>query len=397
MSTLSPGGQRLAFAVPGDLATPTGGYGYDRRIIQELRRLGWQVEVADIGDGFPFPTNAQRADALAILSRMATGCPLVIDGLAFGTLPEMGVLGLRTPLVALVHQPLALDPGLAPAQAVTLRETERAALTAAELVVVTSPATARIITADYDVSPQRISVVRPGCDPVPPASGSSDGVVRLLSVGSIVPIKGYDILLEAVAMLADLPWQLTIAGDRTRDPVTAAALDANIAAYGLTGKVAVLGALQHERIHELYMVSDMFVLASRFEGYGMALSEAIAHGLPVVSTKAGAIPETVPTGAGLLVPPGDATALAQALRRLICDTAERRRLATNARAAAGQFPTWFDSATFRPSRSPCAAPPGPGSIRFSPFTTTFRRLFAFHSLDWLAGGLLLQKSLSASS
>ena len=97
-------------------------------------------------------------------------------------------------------------------------------------------------------------------------------------------------------------------------------------------------------IIELYLASDVFVLASRFEGYGMALAEAIAHGLPVVSTRAGAIPDTVPAGTGLLVPPDDVAALAQALRRLISDRAERRRLAMNARAAAAQLPTWQDSA-----------------------------------------------------
>ena len=126
-----PNELRVAFAVPGDLATPTGGYGYDRRIIQELRRLGWQVDVADIGGGFPFPSIAQRATALAILSAVPAGCPVVLDGLAFGALPEAGALRYHTPLIALVHQPLALDPGLDTTQADTFRESERAALAAA--------------------------------------------------------------------------------------------------------------------------------------------------------------------------------------------------------------------------------------------------------------------------
>jgi glycosyltransferase involved in cell wall biosynthesis len=113
---------------------------------------------------------------------------------------------------------------------------------------------------------------------------------------------------------------------------------------GVCDRVAVLGAVPPERITELFLASDVFVLASRFEGYGMALTEAIAHGIPVVSTMAGAIPQTVPVGTGLLVPPDDTAALAQALRRLISDPAERRRLATNARAAAARLPTWQDSA-----------------------------------------------------
>ena len=335
---------RLAFAVPGDLATPTGGYRYDGRIIQELGRLGWQVDVLDVGDGFPFPSAAQRANALAMLSAVPGGCPIVLDGLAFGALPEAGALQSRTPLIALVHLPLALEAGLDTTQADAFRESERAALAAAARVVVTSESTARIVIADYDVPSQRVSVVRPGNDPVPPALGSNDGVVRLLSIGSVVPGKGYDVLIAAVATLVDLPWRLTIAGDRTRNPAAAARLDADIAAHGLGDRVAVLGAVPPERIIELYLASDVFVLASRFEGYGMVLAEAIAHGLPVVSTMAGAIPDTVPAGTGLLVPPDDVAALAQALRRLISDRAERQRLAMNARAAAAQLPTWQDSA-----------------------------------------------------
>jgi glycosyltransferase involved in cell wall biosynthesis len=160
----------------------------------------------------------------------------------------------------------------------------------------------------------------------------------------VVPVKGYDLLIAALVTVADLPWRLTIAGDRTRSLAAAAQLDADIEAHGLSDRVAVLGSVSPERINELFLASDVFVLASRFEGYGMALAEAIAHGIPVVSTMAGAIPDTVPSGTGLLVAPNDVAALAQGLRRLISDRAERRRLARNARAAAAQLPAWQDSA-----------------------------------------------------
>jgi glycosyltransferase involved in cell wall biosynthesis len=330
--------------VPGDLATPTGGYRYDRRVIQELRRLGWQVDVLDLGDGFPFPSAAQRAIALVQLSAVPRGSPIVLDGLAFGALPEAGELRTRTPLIALVHQPLALETSLDTAQADVFRRTERAALAAAARVVVTSKATGRIVLTDYGVPSRRIRVVRPGNDPVPSARGSNDGVVRLLSIGSVVPDKGYDLLIAALATIADLPWRLTIAGDRTRNLAAATRLETDISVHGLGDRVAVLGAVPAERITELCLASDVFVLASRFEGYGMALAEAIAHGLPVVSTKAGAIPDTVPAGTGLLVPPNDVAALTQALRRVISNKAKRQRLAMNARAAAAHLPTWEHSA-----------------------------------------------------
>jgi glycosyltransferase involved in cell wall biosynthesis len=334
----------VAFAVPGDLATPTGGYRYDRRIIEELRHLDWELDVLDLGNCFPFPTAGQRAMALTKLSEVPDGRPIIVDGLAFGALPEAAVLASRTPLIALVHQPLALESQLATAQAHILRESERVALAAAARVMVTSETTARIMIADYNVPSQRISIVLPGNDPVPTALGSDDTVVRLLSVGSVVPGKGYDILIAALATIADLPWRLTIAGDLTRNPAAAARLQADIAGHGLSHRIAVLGAVPTEKVMALYLASDLFVLASRFESYGMALAEAVAHGLPVVSTTAGAIPDTVPAGAGFLVPADDVPALAQALSCLISDRNERRCLAANARAAAAQFPTWQEAA-----------------------------------------------------
>jgi glycosyltransferase involved in cell wall biosynthesis len=335
---------RATFAVPGDLATPTGGFAYDRRIIEELGRLGWSVDVLDLGNGFPFPGAGQRTTALTKLAAVSEGCPIVIDGLAFGVLPEAGALRSRNPLIALVHHPLALESGLDAAQAEAFRNSERAALVAAAGVVVTSAATARLLVADYDVAAERIVIARPGIDPVAPAGERCDATVHLVSVGSVVPRKGFDVLVAALATLADLPWRLTIAGDRTRDPDAAARLDADIAARALGDRITLLGAVSEQRVAELYAGADLFVLASRFEGYGMALAEAIAHGLPIVSTTAGAIPDTVPAGTGLLVPPDDVAALAQALRRVIGDPAERRRFAANARAAAAQLPTWQDAA-----------------------------------------------------
>jgi glycosyltransferase involved in cell wall biosynthesis len=336
--------KRLAFAVPGDLATPTGGYAYDRRMISELKILGWTIDVIDLGDGFPRIDTKARTTAQALLTTIPERCPIVIDGLAFGVLPEAAAsLHARNPLIALVHHPLALESGLSNTEAKMFRSSERAALALAHRVIVTSPATARLLTSDYHVPADRITVARPGSDPVVPAKGSCNGIVRLLSVGSLVPRKGYDVLIAALATLADLPWQLTIAGDAERDRAAAAAIRSNIARSGLTERIALVGAVAPARLAELYLAADLFVLASRFEGYGMAYAEATAHGLPVIGTTAGAIPETVPSEAAILVAPDDAAALARALRQLIADKNERHRIAAAARSAAARLPTWHNS------------------------------------------------------
>ena len=105
--------KRVAFAVPGDLGAPTGGYAYDRRMIAELQKLGWQVDVIGLGDGFPRPSAEVKAAAGEKLAGVPKECPVIVDGLAFGVLPEAAhELGERNPLLALVHHPLALETGL---------------------------------------------------------------------------------------------------------------------------------------------------------------------------------------------------------------------------------------------------------------------------------------------
>jgi glycosyltransferase involved in cell wall biosynthesis len=248
------------------------------------------------------------------------------------------------PLIAMVHHPLALESGTPPEKAAALRVSERAALSHVRAVVANSPVTARTLAADYGVPVERITVAPPGTDRGPLIERRPSATVSLLTVGAVVPRKGHDVLIEALSGLVDLPWRLTIVGDCGRDPPTAARLKADIERHRLTPRVTIEDAVADARLAELYGLSDLFVLPSRYEGFGMAYAEAIAHGLPVIGTTAGAIPETVPAQAGVLVPPGDAAALAAALRRLIENPAQRARLAAGARGAAVRLPTWEGSA-----------------------------------------------------
>jgi glycosyltransferase involved in cell wall biosynthesis len=329
----------VVFAVPGDLANPTGGYAYDRRIIEGLAALGWRTAVVDLGDGFPFPTNAARAAARTRLAALPIGPPIVIDGLAFGALPEAAAaLGATHSLVALVHHPLALETGLSAAASASLRASERAALACARHVIATSSTTARLLAADYDVPSERLSVVEPGTERVATPQRRVESVIALLAVGAVVPRKGYDVLVAALARLKHLPWRLVIAGDCGRSVDTFRRLVADVAALGLSDRVRLAGTVTAEELASLYASADLFVLPSRFEGYGMAYAEAIAHGVPVIGTNAGAIPETVPADAGVLVPPDDVDMLAATLQRLMDNPAERERLAAGARATA--FPSW---------------------------------------------------------
>jgi glycosyltransferase involved in cell wall biosynthesis len=326
--------------VPGHLETRTGGYEYDRRIVQGLRGLGWTVQVHEVDGAFPFPASADRERFAAALARIPDATRTVVDGLAFGMAPdEVGREAARLRLVALVHHPLAEERGVNPSEAAMLQANERRALESARLVIVTSPATARRLEA-YGVSRNRSVVVEPGTDRAPIAHGSRDGRVHLLIVASVVPRKGHDVLVDALAAIPDRTWRLTCVGSLDRDPKTADAVRAKVAAAGLDPYVAFVGEGDAASVDGYYDRADVFVLPTFHEGYGMVVAEAIAHGLPVVSTPTGGIAALVGEEAGLLVPAGDVRALTDALSRIVADAALRETLAAGARRARGRLPTW---------------------------------------------------------
>jgi glycosyltransferase involved in cell wall biosynthesis len=333
---------RLVFAVPGDLSTPTGGYAYDRRMITELEQFAQSIAVLDLGEGFPRPDPAIRTAALTRLAAVPPDCPVLIDGLALGVLPEIAALRHTHRLIALVHHPLALESGLSEPEIVALCASERAALAAVRHVVTTSQTVARILIADYGVPEARITIAPPGTDRAPAARGSGEPAVVLLAVGAITARKGYDVLVAALGMVRAPAWRLTIVGDRRRDPAASTRLEADIARLGLSDRIALVGAISQAHLEALYDSADLFVLASRFEGYGMAFADAMARGLPMIGTIAGAIPETAP--GALLVPPDNAAALAAALDGVIGNRRARRRLAAASRRGARDLPAWSTSA-----------------------------------------------------
>ena len=336
-------GRLVEFLIPGDLQLPTGGYGYDRRIIGGLRHIGWRVNVGALDGSFPLPTASALDDAEAVLARVPDGGVVMVDGLALGAMPEVAARHAgRVRLVALVHHPLALETGLLPDLAEQLERSEKAALRFARHVVVTSEATA-VALGQYDVARSRISVIVPGTDEGPLAYGSRDGVMRLLCVATLSPRKGHDLLIEALAPLASLPWKLTCVGSLTLSPETVAALRERIERTALEERIALAGALTGDALEAEFQAADVFVLPTRYEGYGMVVAEALARGLPVIGTRTGAIPNLVGPDAGLIVPTDDSAALHDALARVLRNPALLTSLREGARKARDTIPRWHDS------------------------------------------------------
>jgi glycosyltransferase involved in cell wall biosynthesis len=312
----------LRFLVPPGFARlASGGNVYDRRLQAGLVGLGWDVATHEVGPGGPLPALAARDLVL-------------VDGLV-ASWTAGALLAAEAPVVPLVH----MAPGT---------PDEGALLRGAPTVVTTSGWTRRWLTEHDGVDAARVHVAVPGVEVADPVPGSEAGG-ELVCVASVQPDKGQDVLLAALARLRDLDWRCTLVGRLDLDEDFVDDLRKAAADTGIADRVTFAGALPHDGVRAAYAGADVLVLPTRVESYGMVVTEALAHGLPVVASAVGGVPEALGHGAdgsapGLLVRPGDPDALAGALRRWLADPRRRRRLRRSAGLRRLTLPTWSQTA-----------------------------------------------------
>lgn len=318
-----------------DPAQPSGGNVYDRRVLDGLRGLGWEVEEHPVSGAWPTPDVGALAGLAHVLGALPDQALVLVDGLvASAAAVVLPAASARLRIVVLVHMPLGPDAG------------EEAVLSGATAVVTTSRATRGQLREWYGL--RRIHVCEPGADVVPPAAGSGTGTA-LLCVAAVHRGKGHDLLLDALAEVGEEPWSLTCVGSLEVDPIHVELLQQRVYARRWEDRVRFVGPLVGAGLEAAYAAADVVVLGSRAESYGMVLSEALAHGLPVVATRVGGVAEAVGRSAdgslpGLLVDPDDAAALALALRRWLTDPGLRERLSQSAARRRTDLRLWGQTA-----------------------------------------------------
>jgi glycosyltransferase involved in cell wall biosynthesis len=325
-----------------DPARPSGGNAYDRRICQGLAEIGWPVHVHAVPGSWPRPDPAAYAALAGVVQDLPEGALTVLDGLVASTAPKVLVpQANRLRLVPLVHMPLGQDTTDGDA-----RMREGAVLSAVASVVTTSAWSRRRLLELYSLPGDRVHVAEPGVDAAPLSPGTATGG-RLLCVAAVIPGKGHDVLLDALATMTDLSWDCLCVGSMDRNPAFAESLRRRLSDDGLEDRVRFAGPRTGSDLDRSYEAADLLVLPSRGETFGMVVTEALARGLPVVATDVGGVAETLGHGTGavrpgLLVPPDDPAALAAALRTWLGDTAVRlswRRAARERRASLAGWST----------------------------------------------------------
>ena len=330
---------QISLIVPAPFDTISGGYAYDRQMVNGLRVAGHTVTVIELPGTHPITDETARSAARGAWGSLPRDVLPLIDGLALPAFVGQGDTLASRPSAALIHHPTALATDLGDSDRATLRNTELRLLPRFPRVVATSGPTAERLVADFGVDRGRLRVVVPGTDDVPRSTGSGGPRCAILSIGALIPRKGHDVLIRALARLFDLDWLLTIVGSATRDPMHAQQLAMLARQLGVTDQVRFAGEVDDAVLDKLWRGADLFALASHWEGYGIAVAEALKRGVPVAITT-GAAAALVPPDAGVVCPPGDHGQLSKAMRRIIFGTALRRDMAESAWQAGRALPSW---------------------------------------------------------
>jgi len=293
---------KIGLLVYEPLKDQSGGYLYDRKVIDYLRTQGHETLVYT----FPFEAGKVIEDRVDLLLE---------DELCYKDLLAFNLhLKKKTPIpvIAIVHHLKCLESIPHPEDE---REKEKNFLQSCNAAIVNSTATFEEIRKLGINLPALIA--KPGCDHFRLPSGFERKIpqnhFKLLSIGNLIHRKGFHLILEALEGLPEFSWELYIAGDETWDANYAGLLKRKAGRF--KNKVKFLGKISGEYLSQFYLHSDIFVLPSYFEGFGMVIAEAIFHRLPVIASRVGGIPEIVQDrNEGILIPPGDKFALEQALR-----------------------------------------------------------------------------------
>ncbi|SNC68169.1 Glycosyltransferase involved in cell wall bisynthesis [Marinobacter sp. es.048] len=286
----------VEFLVPGDPEQNTGGYRYVRKLVEALCEVGVVARVSGLPGQFPRPDKVARNAMDQKLASLPDGTSVLLDGLAMGGLP--GIVekhSQRLNLLALVHHPLADETGIGEADRQWFFDSEKRALGFVKGVITTSRHTADRL-ADYDVPAEAIRIAEPGVsrakNPKVRNETPENNGPHILCVAHLSPRKAQHQLVKALESLISFPWQCTLAGSDSRDPQYSQQVRRAIAEAGLGDRIQLVGEVDETSLADLYQQADFFVLPSLYEGYGMVIDEALAEGLPVISSDGGALAAT---------------------------------------------------------------------------------------------------------
>lgn len=292
---------KVVFLQNDSINTLTGGYIYNKYIVDGLLLKNYKVSVISLKGNFPHPTQEDLEKCDKILSNLTGDEFLIIDSLILGAIPDLIPKIKKTIItVGLIHLPISID--ITGVKKPELSYAEKQAMELTNKLVVTSHFTKNILL-QSGLTIEKISVIEPGIEDYPVKNSYPEKPYNLLCIANYTRSKNHDLLIKSLNQLKEYSWEMNFYGNTT-DIEYFTEIKSLIKKFGLSNRIFLNGPLEREKISEVYLNSDLFILPSKFETYGMVLTEALAHGIPVITTSSGGIPYTVPSSMGLFAREG---------------------------------------------------------------------------------------------
>lgn len=349
---------RLGLVIYGNLDIITGGFLFDKLVVDYLRRQGDEVEVI----AFPWQPYALGLGHnfwVGMVKRLQQGRfdAVIQDEL---THPSLFWLNqrlkshIRYPIISLVH--LLRSTEERPAWQNRLYEwVERRYLQSVDGFIFISRHTQRLVEAlagggkPYTIAYSAGDRLGGLDNEEITARVTGPGPRQILFLGAVIPRKGLDVLLEALARLKEENWELTVVGSLTSDPAYARKIYAMISSLGLSHKIRLTGVLLGEDLIACLRWSHILAVPSYMEGLALVYLEGMYYGLVPLAAAGGAAGEVITSGRdGFLIPPKDVEVLTACLKELLGDGRKLLAMSLAARERIARHPTWDETgATIR--------------------------------------------------
>jgi glycosyltransferase involved in cell wall biosynthesis len=334
----------LHFLCPGDINSLTGSHIFTKRFAEGLKKNGHQITIHQLSNDFPFPSDKSLQTVQTILSLIPESDTIIFDNLISSSISALlKECAHRNHLICLFHLPLSIYPGFSVYQREMLAFSESESLGFIHHILAVGPFVEKFLL-QQGIDKKKIILTFPGVEDCPQKKIYQPKPYRLLSVANLIRSKGHVTLVKALSALNNINWILDCYGDLDLDRQYLADLQALIRRNNLQNKIFIHGTISGKALSDAYLSADLFIHPSEFETYGIALTEALAHGIPVIASTGGGTLSTVPASMGKFFKPDDVYGLETILEVVFENTEIYKKLCNEASRYKSQAITWQKSA-----------------------------------------------------